>query len=104
MIPVAVSFSSGGALVGQPSTPEPHHPTATEHDLPPLAAAIERPLLSSDDSVWRLDKACGRTYSGRVEDISGAEGARVRTRLTALTHDLLGWAQSRLCEESKEDS
>jgi hypothetical protein len=104
MIPVAVSFPSGGALVGQPSTPEPHHPTAAEHERPLLAAAVESPLTSSDDSVWRLDNACGRTYSGRVEDISGAEGARVRTRMTAITHDLLGWAQSRLCEESKEDS
>lgn len=90
--------------MAQPSTPERPHLTAADHESPTLADAEESPLTSSDDNVWRFDNACGRRYSGRVEDISGAEGAHVRTRLTAITHELLGWAQSRLCEESKEGS
>jgi hypothetical protein len=68
-----------------------------------LVAGNEPTLASDSDSVWRLDKLCGRTYSGRVDDISGAEGARVRTRIAAITHELLGWAQLRLCDESEKD-
>ncbi len=68
-----------------------------------LAADYEPTLASSSDSVWRLDTPCGRTYSGRVDGISGAEGARVRIRIAAITHELLGWAQARLCEESEKD-
>lgn len=60
-------------------------------------------LTSCHDTVWRLESSCGRTYSGRVEDISGAEGARVRARIAAITHELLGWAQQRLRDESEKD-
>ncbi|MGW4524965.1 hypothetical protein [Amycolatopsis sp. NPDC004378] len=85
------------------TTGETGCPPAIDGEAAALAAADEPTLASSSDSVWRLDNARGRTYSGRVDDISGAEGARVRTRIAAITHELLGWAQSRLCEESEKD-
>lgn len=68
-----------------------------------VAGSSQDGLTSSHDTVWRLESPCGRTYSGRVEDISDAEGARVRTRIAAITHELLVWAQSSLCEESEKD-
>lgn len=89
--------------MGQSSPAESGGRTAAGAGVPALAAAEETPVASSADSVWRLDRPCGRSYSGRVDDISGAEGARVRARLAAITHELLGWAQSRLCEESEKD-
>jgi len=44
----------------------------------------------------------GRNFV-HIEPISGAEGARVRRRIAAITHELLGWAEARLHEMSEKD-
>lgn len=102
-MPLSSLVLSGGALVAHPFASEGGLRATAGAESRALAADDEPTLTSSADSIWRLDTPCGRTYSGRVDGIADAEGARVRTRIAAITHELLGWAQSRLCEESEKD-
>ncbi|WP_410633888.1 hypothetical protein [Amycolatopsis sp. cmx-4-83] len=75
-------------------------------DQPSESVSCQRTSTGKEDPVLaaaeKSELTCERTYSVHVELISGAEGARVRRRIAAITHELLGWAETRFHETSEK--
>ena len=76
-------------------------------DQPSEGAPCQQTFPRYEDLMLAGDENSGlpseRTYFVHIEPISGAEGARVRRRIAAVTHELLGWAETRRHETSEKD-
>jgi hypothetical protein len=95
-------------LAAGKSVPVPDRGDATVIPLrkPAGISGDDRPENVTNDTGWRYHQKrkgkTGRTYSGHVTRVGGAEGERIRGDLAAVLADLLTWASGQDPREERK--